>query len=171
MLRPKGVWYPNQQVENVLSAKFSGSPQPKQFAAGGKLSNMGSDCKSASKRGAFKIHPEQTGSISKFGATRSPRTKFQSMTNVDRANYQKPSFFRGFDRSPKDQPQNPMMQQPIAKAKNPPPFIVSSESASSLAGAKALPNDERFMKSDTSKPKQVPHDPRVFASARLRIDE
>ena len=59
MLRPKGAWYPNQQLENVLSAKFSGSPQPKQFAAGGKLSNMGSDLhKSGSKQKSFRINPE-----------------------------------------------------------------------------------------------------------------
>lgn len=83
MLRPKGTWYPNQEMENALSAKFSGSPQPKQF--GSKLSGAGSDMhksarKPGSKQGSFKLNPARVDRVSDFGAEHSQRVlKFQSV--------------------------------------------------------------------------------------------
>ena len=101
MLRPKGAWYPNQKIENALSAKFSGSPQPKQFAGSGRLSNLGNDivgaelCGSASKQGSFKINPTQIDCVSDFGAFKGQRpTKFQSTANMHSVKSQNLSNFQ-----------------------------------------------------------------------------
>lgn len=72
-LRPKGSWYPNQQLEGIVCAKFSGSPQPKKLTQG-KLGNLsppfGSPVKESSQRNLlnFELNPFKIGdNFNNFG--------------------------------------------------------------------------------------------------------
>lgn len=170
MLRPKGTWYPNQQMENALSAKFSGSPQPKQFAAGGKLSNAGSDMhKSGSKQSGFQINPEKIESVSDFGATQSHRLlKFQSAAYADLASNHKLSFFKGFDKQ-KNASKNPLSSHQNATSAKA-PFNADNESASSLIDTQ-MENSDDLQAKRRGPEKQAPvQGSAKFSGCKMKID-